>query len=139
MNSSDYDSDNYVRDDNTQDIVDANSTFPQSSKELSSDEIPELVVEVEKPQVSFNPTGRRIVDIQFLFQSLQSFKHNGFNCTFCDVEIIKEQRLGFRSIFTTKCKMCNQIDTLSTEDPTKSQLDVTTAAVSDGIENMVYK
>lgn len=26
--------------------------------------------------------------------------------------------------------MCNQIDTLSTEDPTKPQLDATTAAVS---------
>lgn len=62
MNSSDYDSDNYVSEDNAQGIVDANSTFPQSSKELSNDEIPKLVVEVEKPQVSFNTTRRRIVD-----------------------------------------------------------------------------
>lgn len=126
-------------DDNSENIVDntsieneKSSAIPEISEEFSDEELPELVIEVEEPRSfeSFDFTGRRIVDIQYLFKSLQSFKHNGFDCTFCDVEIISEKRLGFRSIFTTKCKMCNKLDTVSTEDPSKDQLDVTTAAVS---------
>ncbi|KAF5272895.1 hypothetical protein FQA39_LY07661 [Lamprigera yunnana] len=89
------------------------------------------VVKPEEPQESFDFTGRRIVDIQYLFKSLQSLKHEGFNCTFSDVEITNEKRICFGSIFTSKCKMCNKVDLLSTEDSAKEQLDVTTAAVSE--------
>lgn len=94
------------------------------------EELPELVLEPETLQERFDFSGRRIVNISYLFKSIQSLKHDGFGCTFSDMDIISERRIGFRSIFTTKCKMCNKEGTLSTEDPDDNQLDVTTAAVS---------
>ncbi|KAF5282910.1 hypothetical protein FQA39_LY17446 [Lamprigera yunnana] len=103
---------------------------PVASGEYSGYEFPELYIEPEEPQESFDFTGRRIVDIQYLFKCLQSLKHEGFNSTFSNEEITNEKRIGFCSIFTSKCKMCNKVDTLSTEDPAKEQLDVATAAVS---------
>ncbi|KAF5289744.1 hypothetical protein FQA39_LY03661 [Lamprigera yunnana] len=101
-----------------------------ASGEHSGDKFPELYIEPEEPQESFDFTGRRKVDIQYLFKCLQSLKHESFNCTFSDVEITNEKRIGFCGIFTSKCKMCNKVDTLSTEDLAKEQLDITTAAVS---------
>ncbi|KAF5273689.1 hypothetical protein FQA39_LY07379 [Lamprigera yunnana] len=134
--SSDGVSDCSVNNDNREDTVFTSiengnlSGTPVASGEYSGDKFPELYIEPEEPKESFDFTGRRIVDIQYLFKCLQSLKHEGFNCTFSDVEITNKKRNGFRSIFTSKCKMCNKVDTLSTEDPTKEQLDVTTAAVS---------
>lgn len=46
--------------------------------------------------------GRRIVDIKQLFNSLQSIHHKGFNCTFRDLEFLKEIRKGYLSTFQFK-------------------------------------
>jgi len=39
--------------------------------------------------------GRRIVDLKHLFQSLQSIQHLGFDCSFRDLEFVKENRKGY--------------------------------------------
>ncbi|KAF5275339.1 hypothetical protein FQR65_LT04167 [Abscondita terminalis] len=101
-------------------------------EETQTDEdLPDLEVEFEKHQeTQFTISGRRIVDINYMFKSLQSIKHEGFGCTIVDLELVSERRIGFRSIFKTKCKMCNKNDFVHSEDPENQTLDVTTAAVA---------
>lgn len=60
--------------------------------------------------------GRRIVDIKHLFNSLQSIHHQGFNCTFRDLEFLNEIRKGYLSTFQFKCKVCSIKENINSED-----------------------
>ena len=64
---------------------------------------------------SFVPPGRRIVDIGHLMSTLKSINHSMSGCTFANLEIIKENRYGFKSIFFYKCNMCGILGNFSTE------------------------
>jgi hypothetical protein len=50
--------------------------------------------------------GRRIIDMKYVFESIQSIKHLRFDCTFRDLKFSKETRSGFFSSFYFDCKMC---------------------------------
>jgi hypothetical protein len=65
-------------------------------------------------------TGRRIVDINHLFLTLKSIKHQGFDCSFYDVDIINEKRYGLKSYFSYKCTICGLEGTFSSEPDTDS-------------------
>ncbi|KAF0759022.1 Uncharacterized protein FWK35_00006217, partial [Aphis craccivora] len=57
---------------------------------------------------SKNCTGRRIVDIMYVFEQIQKSKHAGsFGFTFLDMQFLSEKRYGFRSSYIFQCKMCN--------------------------------
>lgn len=61
--------------------------------------------------------GRRIVDIKHLFSSLQSIiHHQGFNCTFRDLEFLNEIRKGCLSTFQFKCKVCGIKENINSEN-----------------------
>ncbi|KAF5279987.1 hypothetical protein FQA39_LY05368 [Lamprigera yunnana] len=76
--------------------------IPVKLQGYSGDKLSDLYIEQEEPQESFDFTENRIVDIQYIFKSLQSLKHEDFNCIFFGLEIINERRLGFRSTFRRK-------------------------------------
>uniref|UniRef100_A0A2S2NH11 Mutator-like transposase domain-containing protein n=1 Tax=Schizaphis graminum TaxID=13262 RepID=A0A2S2NH11_SCHGA len=58
--------------------------------------------------ISKNCTGRRIVDIMYVFEQIQNSKHQGgAGCSFLNMIFLSEKRYGFRSSFIFKCKMCN--------------------------------
>ncbi|KAF5284975.1 hypothetical protein FQR65_LT13364 [Abscondita terminalis] len=64
-----------------------NDTFNQETQ--INKNLPDLEVEFEKNQESeFIISGRRIVDINYLFKSLQSIKHEGFGCTIVDLVLV---------------------------------------------------
>lgn len=48
---------------------------------------------------SFEIRGRRIVDIKYFINALQSIKHEGFNCSFSDLILVSEKRIREKSIF----------------------------------------
>lgn len=61
--------------------------------------------------------GRRIVNILHLFEEIKNIdNHEPFDCSFKNMFIIGEKRLGFKSIFTFKCKMCLIKNSVSTEN-----------------------
>jgi hypothetical protein len=51
---------------------------------------------------------RRIVDIQYVFESISKIKHEPFGCTFSNLYLIKERQTGLYSKFIFKCKICNK-------------------------------
>lgn len=66
--------------------------------------------------------GRRIVDINFLFEQIKSCRHvGGFGCNFLDMEYISEIRYGFMSKFKFECKMCGIKTIILSTDPTLSE------------------
>lgn len=56
-----------------------------------------------------NYKGRRIVDISYVVNQIQSSKQHtpGLGCSFIDVEFISETTKGFACSWTFQCKMCN--------------------------------
>lgn len=99
----------------------------------SSDSLLELEVEIEQKYESESSviSGRRFVDIAHLLKSLKSLQHEGFGCSFFNMDIISEKRLGFASVYTVKCSVCNKVDTVSTEKlEDESKMNVNLAAVS---------
>ncbi|XP_045763690.1 uncharacterized protein LOC123866281 [Maniola jurtina] len=73
-------------------------------------------------------SGRRIVDIKYLFSSISNIKHQHTDCTFADLKFVKELRKGFTSQYVFRCKMCQKVETVHSEDPT-SKLNTNTAIV----------
>jgi hypothetical protein len=59
--------------------------------------------------------GRRIVDMQYVFDTISKIKHEPFNCTFSDLNLINETQSGFYSQFVFHCKVCNKEEIISTE------------------------
>ncbi|XP_025420451.1 uncharacterized protein LOC112690619, partial [Sipha flava] len=61
--------------------------------------------------------GRRIVNIFNLFEEIKNIdKHDPFDCSFKNMIVIGEKRIGFKSIFTFKCSMCQIKKTVGTEN-----------------------
>lgn len=93
--------------------------------------VPDDLVTVEKEATSSQHvllTGRRLIDINHFLTSLKNLKHDGFGCSFFDIEIISEKRYGLKSSFVTKCKMCNMVKSIATEPETN--ISVNKSAVS---------
>lgn len=77
-------------------------------------------------------TGRRIVDINYLFNQISEIGyHEPFHCSIADMEIDGEQRIGINSKIFLKCKMCNITKTILTDRPEveKEILDVNKSVV----------
>lgn len=62
-------------------------------------------------------SGRRVVDIKYLFSAISNIKHQHLGCTFADLNFVKEQRHGFTSKYVFECKMCKIIETVHSEEP----------------------
>lgn len=74
--------------------------------------------------------GRRFVNIKHVFESIQSIKHVGFDCTFSDLEFTKEIRKGFFSTFIFICKICGKNENIHSENPSDSIININMAIVS---------
>ncbi|KAF5292866.1 hypothetical protein FQR65_LT11118 [Abscondita terminalis] len=81
----------------------------------------------EKIRDNFQLTGRRVVDIHYFLSSLKNLRHEGFDCSFFDIEIVSEKRFGLKSVFVTKCRVCTKRESISTQD--ESNVDVNKAAI----------
>jgi len=77
-----------------------------------------------------NIEGRRFVNIRHIFESIQSIKHVGFDCTFSDLEFTNEIRKGFFSIFVFTCKICGKKENIYSENPSDSIININMAVVS---------
>lgn len=76
--------------------------------------------------------GRRFVNIKHVFESIKSIKHEGFDCTFSDLEFSNEIRKGFLSIFLFTCKVRNKKEIIYSENPTDSVININMAVVNIG-------
>lgn len=76
--------------------------------------------------IYFNPNtdgfyGRRIVDLFYIFDQIQSNVYSGgFDCSFMNMKIISEKKNGFQSKFTFKCQICG-ISTIINSENKKGQ------------------
>jgi hypothetical protein len=75
-------------------------------------------------------SGRRIVNIGDLFEQIKDLDNHGpFGCTFSNMQIMSEKRVGLKSGFVVKCSMCNYKTTIWSEKNNKNVMDVNTGAV----------
>ncbi|XP_039278097.1 uncharacterized protein LOC120350064 [Nilaparvata lugens] len=60
--------------------------------------------------------GRSIINInEFLEQIKHLDHHSPFDCSFRDMKVVGEKRVGLKSCFIMKCKMCNIVRTIWSE------------------------
>lgn len=68
---------------------------------------------------------------------IQNIYHEPFGCIFRNLEFCGEKRSGFFSEFSFKCKMCQKVEMITTENQNDNQLSinksVVTAVVNTGI------
>ncbi|XP_031327666.1 uncharacterized protein LOC116182986 isoform X1 [Photinus pyralis] len=109
-------SDNEISGDDSED---RSLVYEQSDMDISEDtDLEELCYEKATANSSlFKTSGRRIVNISYLFSQLKSLKHEGFNCSFFDLNLVSEKIEGLHSVFSFKCEVCNIIQNIRTEDP----------------------
>lgn len=89
-----------------------------------------LCIEPAVENLDFAITGRRIVDIAYFINSLQQFQHFGpFNCSFKEVQVTAERKIGLCSKISLKCRMCRAENHVYTEDPASDKLRINTSAV----------
>lgn len=74
--------------------------------------------------------GRRIVDLKHIFKSLQSIHHDGFECSFRDLEFEREIRKGYYSTFQFKCKVCGLKEEITSENINGKDININMAIVS---------
>jgi len=74
--------------------------------------------------------GRRIVDLKHIFQSLQSIQHLGFDCSFRDLEFVRENRKGYYSTFQFNCKVCGSKEQIDSENVKGENVNINMAIVS---------
>lgn len=113
----------------------SNSVLSDHTKEMSfsTESLPDLEIEAmeaEEQEQQSKISGRRIVDIAHFFSALKSLKHDGFGCSFFDMDIVSERRKGFVSLFTIKCTVCHKSETISTENSENSRMNINLSAVS---------
>lgn len=106
--------------------------------DISNETLPDLIISKSPSKVKFiadaDILGRRIVNILHLFNEIKYIdNHEPFDCSFKDMQIVKEIKYGFKSTFVFKCNMCNVIKKISTEND--SLMSLNTAAVA-GIINI---
>lgn len=101
-----------------------NETFTNECEELSTSNT------VENNANSIQ--GRRVVDVLYMFSEISRMcKHDSlFNCTFSDMNLLKEERKGMLSIFHFECAMCGKKDTIHSENTGNPKMDVNDAWVS---------
>ncbi|KAL4141997.1 hypothetical protein QTP88_004529 [Uroleucon formosanum] len=79
--------------------------------------------------------GRRIVDINYIFNSIKSISHNPLECTFKNLIFTREIRNGCISSFYFKCNICSQKEVIHSEEPSNrfnTNIAIVTAAVNTG-------
>ncbi|KAK5639603.1 hypothetical protein RI129_012095 [Pyrocoelia pectoralis] len=75
-------------------------------------------------------TGRRIINMEYFLHALKSLKHEGFQCSFYDLNFVSEQRYGYISKLTFKCKVCNYVDSICTDKLEETEMNLNMATVS---------
>ncbi|KAL4152676.1 hypothetical protein QTP88_000509 [Uroleucon formosanum] len=79
--------------------------------------------------------GRRIVDINYIFNSIKLISHNPLECTFKNLIFTHKIRNGCISSFYFKCNICSQKEVIHSEEPSNrfnTNIAIVTAVVNTG-------
>jgi len=80
-------------------------------------------------------SGRRIVDIQYIFNAIAKIRHHPFECTFLNLRLTKEIQSGFLSEFHFICEICHKEEVLRTEPFTDELVPINLAIVASAVHN----
>ncbi|CAH2106686.1 unnamed protein product [Euphydryas editha] len=99
---------------------------------VGDDEQNEISIEQNCSSKEYNPKGRRIVEIGYLFEQLiQINSHTSlFDCRMEYLIIIKEKKAGLNSTFELLCKMCGEKFTLETVRKDDNKMDINQEVVA---------
>lgn len=77
-----------------------------------------------------------MIDIGYVFGKIANIRHKPFDCTFSDLVLTGERKIGWYSEFHFTCGVCRIKETIESEDPcNKSSMSVNLAAVTGAINS----
>lgn len=79
--------------------------------------------------------GRRVIDVGYVFKKIANISHQPFNCTFSDLVLTRERKVGWYSEFYYTCKVCGIEEIIESEEPNKSTMKVNLAAVTGAVNS----
>lgn len=79
--------------------------------------------------------GRRIVDIQHIFNTIAKISHHPFDCSFLNLRLVKEIQHGFLSEFRFICEICRKEEVIRTEPFTDKIIPINLAIVTSTVYN----
>lgn len=75
-----------------------------------------MVIQAEDSQVEHKTiSGRRIFDVNYLFEQIAGINHGAFGCSFKDLIFFGETRKGLQSNFKFQCKICGLTETINND------------------------
>jgi hypothetical protein len=84
------------------------SYFLNSDAQLSLIYKKSSALSLQNNSIEIEMRGKRVINILYLFQEIKSIdNHKPFDCGFKNMLLIGERKLGLKSIFSSKCCMCN--------------------------------
>jgi len=75
-------------------------------------------------------SGRRIVDIQHIFNTIAKISHHPFHCSFLNLRLVKEIQHGFLSDFCFICEICRKEEIIRSEPFTDELIPINLAIVT---------
>lgn len=80
-------------------------------------------------------SGRRIVDIQHIFNTIANIKHRPFDCSFLNLRLIKEIKSGFLCEFHFIYEICHKEEIIWTEPFSNELVPINLAIVASTVHN----
>ncbi|XP_047035378.1 uncharacterized protein LOC124641357 [Helicoverpa zea] len=113
------------------------SIIVETENQEEEDDYYNVEPEIQEDQFQ-TVTGRRVIDINYLFSQLQEkARHNNlFDCKQENFQLISEKRIGLISVFKFECNICKQlcfINSEKTESKVNVNIAATTGMVATGI------
>jgi len=68
--------------------------------------------------------------VRYIFETIQSIRHEGFDCSFRDLQFTREIRQGFFSSFYFNCQICGMQEIVKSEQFDDNNINVNMAMVS---------
>ncbi|CAH0731389.1 unnamed protein product, partial [Brenthis ino] len=122
-------SNNDIRDDSIADLTESENT------EDINKNIEEFPISYEKEAENYEKIiNRRIIDVGHFLSELKRISNHGpLGCSFTELHLIAETRIGLQSKFTFRCKLCNQKFVINGDNCSDNYLNINTCAVAGTI------
>ncbi|KAL4718598.1 hypothetical protein ACJJTC_018073 [Scirpophaga incertulas] len=100
--------------------------------EHQNEEEPFEITSAMPNEINMVVEGRRIIDFQYFFDQIKIINNHceAMGCTIDNLQLIKEYKTGLKSIFITKCNMCNLEFQLLSSKSSNSDMDINCGAVT---------
>lgn len=85
--------------------------------------------------IRYEIDGRRVIDVGYVFKKIANISHKPFDCTFSNLVLSGERKVGWYSEFYYTCGVCGTKEIIESEDPNQLTMNVNLAAVTGAVNS----